>query len=332
MSTSVSISVQNCPLCRGTSSNLFDQRTFRDALVSNRVCLGCGLVYQSPRMSDEDLEAFYEQEYRQLYQNSQEPSPKDLAVQAGRARSLLSFFINGIQSALNIQRSTPSRHLDIGCSAGLLLQGFQTEYHCESVGIEPGDAYRAYAQAQGLEVHATLDTYSQLDLPQTLNVERSMPNGKFDLISLAHVLEHIPNPVEYLAALRQEWLTADGWLLVEVPNLYGHDCFEIAHLTSFSPHTLEQTLQQAGFRIQALETHGRPRSELIPLYITALARPDESSVPADPVVDRRATSAELIRPENGVRRKRKVAMFRSKIVTRLFPRKAWLPVVDIISV
>ena len=66
----------NCPLCASTRSILFDQRSFRQVLVSNRACLECGLVYQSPRMSDQDLEAFYEEEYRQVYQGSQEPSPR----------------------------------------------------------------------------------------------------------------------------------------------------------------------------------------------------------------------------------------------------------------
>jgi hypothetical protein len=309
----MSISVQNCPLCSGTSSTLFDQRTFRGTLVSNRLCLECGLVYQSPRMSEPQLEAFYEQEYRQLYQDSQEPSPKDLAAQAGRAQSLASFFEDAVTKSVFPDHQSPitnhkflNRHLDVGCSAGLLLQRFQAEYHYEPVGVEPGTAYRIYAQAHGLTVYPNLP-----DL-------KTKPEARFDLISLAHVLEHLPNPVEFLGMLRQEWLTADGWLLVEVPNLYGHDCFEIAHLVSFSPHALEQTLQKAGFRIKARLVHGRPRSELIPLYITVLAQlTTDEHTPA---------AGGGVTPEHGVRRKRKAAMFRRKLVTRLFPRKAWLPI------
>ncbi len=97
---------------------------------------------------------------------------------------------------------------------------------------------------------------------------------RFDLISLAHVLEHIANPVQYLAGLRQNWLTEEGSLLVEVPNLYCHDSFEVAHLVAYSPHSLTQTLQQAGFEIVVFVQHGRPRSSILPLYLTVLARPD----------------------------------------------------------
>ena len=209
-------------------------------------------------MSDAELDAFYQQEYRQLYQGSPGPSPKDLAVQVDRAGVLVSFaqgLIPRIES-----------HLDIGCSAGLLLQGFQHAYGCRSVGVEPGTAYREYVQAQGLTVFASLD-----DLPPT----------RFDLVSLAHVLEHIPDPRAYLARLRQEWLAQTGWLLVEVPNLYGHDCFEPAHLVSYSPHTLEQMLKQAGFQVRACDIHGRPRSAILPLYITVLAQPLDSGLSPD---------------------------------------------------
>jgi hypothetical protein len=131
-----------------------------------------------------------------------------------------------------------------------------------------------------------------------------------DLISLAHVLEHLSNPVGYLTYLREKHLTAAGWLLLEVPNLYCHDSFEIAHLVSFSAHTLRQTVQKACFEVVKLEAHGRPRSELLPLYLTVLARPGQSTG--------------VIRPEKSVARKRQLGMFRRRVLQKLFPKKAWL--------
>jgi len=80
-----------------------------------------------------------------------------------------------------------------------------------------------------LTVYPSLDDLGQAD------------GGRFDLVSMAHVLEHIPNPVEYLSDLRERYLTPDGWLLIEVPNLYAHDSFEIAHSIAFSSHTLRET-------------------------------------------------------------------------------------------
>jgi trans-aconitate methyltransferase len=296
------VTVQICPLCNSHDNNAFDTRPFRGQQVTNQICSNCGLVYQSPRMSEEELAGFYAQEYRLLYQGSEGPVSKDLVVQAARAEAFIAF----------IKHKVPiiARHLDIGCSAGLLLQHIQSAYNCQSVGIEPGTAYRQHAQANGLNVFASIQ-----ELLQSSEWSQAAP---FDLISMAHVLEHLPDPIRYLSDLRQQLLAENGWLLVEVPNLYGHDCFEAAHMVSYSPHTLAQVLQQARYEIHLQEAHGRPRSQSIALYITAL-----STVAAG---INQQTSPHVPIPEYGVRRKRRTAMLRRKLVTRLFPKRAWLPV------
>jgi len=286
--------VQSCPLCGGEQFRLFDQRTFRGLAVTNRICGTCGLVYQSPRMTEPELGVFYKIEYRRLYQGEQGPDAKDLAVQGGRAEALLAFCQGRLPAV--------KRHLDIGCSAGLLLQRFRQAYSCRSTGVEPGAAYREYAQGQGLKVYAGLDE---------VTVKKST---RFDLVSMAHVLEHLPYPVDYLVNLRQNLLRPAGWLLVEVPNLYAHDSFEVAHLVSYSIHTLRQVLGKAGFEIVALEQHGRPRSRLLPLYVTALARPAEGPAPTQ------------ILSDGGVRFKRSWGMARRWLLERLLPRQAWLPI------
>jgi 2-polyprenyl-3-methyl-5-hydroxy-6-metoxy-1,4-benzoquinol methylase len=337
----VPATVQHCPLCHSEHSAAFDQRLFHDQPVYNRLCLECGLVFQSPRMTEEELAAFYQQEYRTLYQGDQGPNPKDLAVQAGRAAELVRFF----QSAAEASRPTTNEqlsyrsdvatavhsHLDIGCSAGLLMQGLQKAYNCRTTGIEPGTAYREYAQAQGLAVYATLDELAaRFDLeavkPSTVPVGYNQGRTstadihRFDLISMAHVLEHLPDPLVYLANLRRQWLAPGGWLLIETPNLYGHDCFEIAHLVSYSPHTLKQMLAQAGFRVLSISVHGRPRSNILPLYITLLAQPDEMSLTSG------ETNSHEVAKESNVRWKRRTAMLRRTLLTRIFPQKAWLPI------
>ena len=285
--------VSFCPLCGSGHSAHFDRRTFRGQPVVNRLCQSCGLVYQSPRMHEAELGVFYEAEYRQLYQGGEGPDAKDLSVQSRRAEALLAFCKD--------QLPPVKRHLDIGCSAGLLLQHFQAAYGCQAIGIEPGAAYRQYARHQGLTVFASLDEFKSLEME------------RFDLVSMAHVLEHLPDPLGYLEGVRKNLLESRGWLLVEVPNLYAHNSFEVAHLVSYSAHTLRQTLGKAGFEVTALEAHGRPRSRLLPLYLTALARPLE-----------KPTSFQ-VQPESRVRLKRWWGMSRRRVLERLFPRQAWLP-------
>jgi 2-polyprenyl-3-methyl-5-hydroxy-6-metoxy-1,4-benzoquinol methylase len=282
--------VTHCPLCHSDRSRPFDRRDFRGQTVTNRLCRNCGLVYQSPRMTEAESAEFYAAEYRKMYQGGEGPNAKDLAVQRARANSLYEF------TRRYVERVT--RHLDIGCSSGLLLQKFRDGFGSQPAGVEPGDAYRLHARAAGLPVHASLDELKG--------------EAPFDLISMAHVLEHLPDPVGYLANLRETLLAPGGVLLLEVPNLYAHDSFETAHLLSFSARTLAAAVEQAGYEIVRMEAHGRPRSTIIPFYLTVLARPRPAS-----------SRTVRLRREKLVALKRRLGLLRVRALSRLFPKKAW---------
>lgn len=286
--------VQHCPLCGGERSSLFDRRLFRGHEVINCLCENCGLVYQSPRMTEAESVAFYAREYRLLYEGSADPTTRNTSVQRARAESLAAFAQPHIQKL--------ARHLDIGCSLGILLQRFEDTYHCQPVGIEPGEAHRDYARKAALTIYATLEELEKHE------------KDRFDLVSMSHVLEHLPDPVEYLMHLREKILSPGGWLLLEVPNLYAHDSFEIAHIVSYSTHTLAQTVRKAGFYIRKLERHGRPRSNIIPYYLTLLAQPASKTC-----------QISGLRPEKCVRLKRQLGMLRRRILSRCFPSQAWIP-------
>lgn len=283
--------VNSCPLCSSSKSAVFDQRQFRGQLVTNVICQGCGFVYQSPRMTPTESRAFYEAEYRLLYQGQEGPNPKDLAVQAARAQVTLGFIEQQVKSCTRI--------LDIGCSTGIWLLKLKEHYQAQAIGIEPGNTYRQYAQSTGLEVYPSLEELQNAGLPG------------FDMVSMMHVLEHLPNPVVYLRDLREKQLNSHGWLLLEVPNLYAHDCFEIAHLTAFSRHTLVQVVEQAGYHVVQLRAHGLPLSRLIPLYITLLAQPNILTQVA-------------VKPDHLVRVRRQAGLLHRRVVTRLFRSRAWI--------
>lgn len=285
--------VSLCPLCGHTDSALFDIRLFRGTEVRNRLCHRCGFVFQSPRMTPEELNHFYAHEYRVVYQGDAGPTGKDLMVQTHRAAHAAGLVA---ETKTHIRR-----HLDIGSSAGLLLQAFKTRFNCDITGIEPGEQYRQYAEKQGITTFASLEALEQAGAE------------KFDLVSMMHVLEHLPEPVRSLAEIRENFLEPDGLLLVEVPNLFGHDSFETAHMSAFSPHTLHETLKQAGYTISGMKAHGVPRSQILPLYLTVLATP----------VNRLPTGSVI--PENFVPLKRRAAMLKRRALQRLRPNAAWLP-------
>lgn len=283
-----------CPLCHSKIFRPFETAIFRDNKVENQICSKCGFVFQNPRMSSEQLNDFYNESYRELYQGQANPTEKDLHIQRERGRHLLEILKGNVRFV--------SKHLDIGSSTGVLLKIVAEYYNCISIGVEPGDAYRKYARGLSFDVYS--------DLQQV----REENSGPFDLISLIHVLEHIPDPVSYLSKLRELFLDQDGYLLIEVPNLFFHDSFEIAHMSAFSKHSLYQTLIKSGYSMVESIAHGFPRSKLIPLYLTILAKPLKIATHIS------------VKPELGVNTKRKLGFFYRRIVQKIFPNWSWVPI------
>ena len=287
--------VGHCPLCGNKRHSQFEAIQDNKHTLTYMLCDTCGLVFQSPRMSDDELKDFYQAEYRRLIQDDVGPTEKDRRVQAGRARNLLKFLLKH----LDLVRS----HLDIGSSAGALLEVIQKIYNCASVGVEPGDAYRTFSQEHGWEVVGDLDEI------------HSKYSESFDLVTMAHVLEHLPDPVDYLRNLREKWMAPGGHLLIEVPNLNGHMALELSHLAAYTTMTLQRLLNRAGYHMKALEAHGHPRSRLIPLYLTALAQVSSEQVP----------SVSYGTNPRGILARRKIGSLWARLVTRLLPGWAWLP-------
>jgi SAM-dependent methyltransferase len=285
----------NCLLCGSEQSSIFARvESFGFPLVYLH-CDQCGLIYQSEEDSQAADPDFYASTYRKIYQATEEPTGKDLWVQQQRAAHLVELL------SVTLPQS-PSRVLDVGASTGVLLKAFQAAFGCAVTGVEPGDAYRAYAEKQGIPMFPSLEALTA-----------SKPE-KFSLVSLIHVLEHLPDPVGALASIRRDLLDKDGYLLLEVPNFYAHDSYELAHLACYTPHTLQEVLRQAGFEPVTVRRHGVPRSAMLNLYTTVVARP----LPDD-------TPKSQVRPEHQVALRRKAGLFYRRAAQKLFPHQAWLP-------
>jgi len=284
-----------CLLCQSEDHTIFESATSFGFPLSYYRCDDCGLVFQYLMDSQAANPDFYAETYRKIYQGDPEPTIKDLVVQKQRAEFLIQFLHDN-------EITDPTRILDIGASSGMLLADFRTAFGAETAGVEPGDAYRAYAEAQGLAMSPSLEALVAAN------------TGRFELISMMHVLEHLPNPVETLRTIRQELLAEGGSLIVEVPNFYAHDSYELAHLSCFTSHTLKEVLKQAGFKVARLKRHGEPRSDLLNLYLLALAVPADTPARVGKVI-----------PERCVRLKRRLAIFYRRLVQKIFPHRAWRP-------
>jgi len=86
--------------------------------------------------------------------------------------------------------------------------------------------------------------------------------GKYDVITLFHVLEHLADPIEFLKNIKA-LLKPEGVLILEVPNVkellldnskeYNDFYWIRAHLNYFDQETLSYALKKAGFKKIALQ-------------------------------------------------------------------------------
>ena len=106
--------------------------------------------------------------------------------------------------------------LDIGCWEGTQLEFFMKEgWQC--TGIELNKRAAAVAESKGIEVH-------QISIRQFFN---TFAARKWDVINVAYLLEHIPEPTDFLIRIK-EFLNEDGIIVVEVPNEFSP--FQLAYL------------------------------------------------------------------------------------------------------
>jgi SAM-dependent methyltransferase len=134
-------------------------------------------------------------------------------------------------------KAGPLRILEIGCGTGsniAMLQQFGTVD-----AVEPDDHARAFAaQRTGLAIKGGY-------LPDV-----ALEDGHYDLIVLLDVLEHIPDDLGALAALRPK-LAPGGRLLLAVPAMpslwSGHDVAH-HHQRRYTAATLEAVVAAAGYR------------------------------------------------------------------------------------
>lgn len=106
--------------------------------------------------------------------------------------------------------NTPIRILDVGCGnhSPTITKLFFPQSHY--TGLDKDPDYNLTAQD-----HQNMDTFIQMDLLHP-DWER-LPDAHYDVIILAHLLEHIPHGEEVLTHLWQK-LKPGGYLYVETPS------------------------------------------------------------------------------------------------------------------
>lgn len=227
-----------CNLCSSREVEIVGEHDRHGAPLPTVICRSCGLVRTDPMPEAAQIEAYYAREYRRSYKGAARPTARRVLRALDVARDRLERLRPHLQGR--------RRALDVGASSGEFLQVLRAA-GISATGIEPNEAYSRWARENlGLEIENT--DWSRADFPP----------GRFDAITLFHVLEHLADPVGALRRLAG-WLAPGGMLAVEVPNIEGtcgspRGRFHFAHLHHFNLVTLAAAGETAGLTVVARHT------------------------------------------------------------------------------
>lgn len=226
-----------CPVCSKVDSNvvfeLSDFQFYTDSAeypkrvdVRVHMCRGCHALYQNPCCSEYGFSVLYSE--AGCSYGSKEGRPGE-QIDWLQQRNLLK---NGMIA------------MDAGCYQGDFLGLMPNNIKKIGVDIDAPAielGRRIYGQEKIEFIHGEFESF----------VYRGEPP---DLITMFHVLEHLPRPVAVLKKLHQ-LSHSETRLIIEVPILENgitndiNGFFSVHHLTHFSRGSLENCFIKAGWRI-----------------------------------------------------------------------------------
>jgi 2-polyprenyl-3-methyl-5-hydroxy-6-metoxy-1,4-benzoquinol methylase len=212
-------------------------------------CDACGLVQVHPVPTPEELSYFYDKEYRTSGFNAcrnEELFPYESLTRLSRGRSIRELV------ARHVSLDGERKVLELGAGLGHNLLAFKEKYPgCELVANE-GDPSCCRCLDK-LEARNVAGYWGDPAVRETI-----AKLGPFDVVILAHVLEHPDRPREFLSWIAPV-LAENGVVVAEVPN----DPIEWVKVSKHSPHvsffdrkTLGELLSRCGADVRFLDTCG----------------------------------------------------------------------------
>jgi len=232
---------KNCPICNSNNFEIFlysRDYFFTGEHFNIYYCTHCGYRFTHPVPDLNTIGKYYKTEKYVSHSDTK----KGLFFKAYQ-------FIKKINlrnkfNLINLYKKE-GKILDYGCGTGDFLSTFK-KVNWNVYGIEPDDDTRTYAS-----------TKNNINISTPGNIN-TFENQYFDVITLWHVLEHIPDLNEKLAAIKRV-LNTSGILVIAVPNSDSFDAKHYGkywaaydlprHLHHFTPDTLSLLLEKHGFEI-----------------------------------------------------------------------------------
>ena len=222
--------LNHCFLCGSSTSCIIHKGVRGGATIDVLRCDKCGLVRLSEVMDEPD--DFY-----------RESGMRDGCAESLEKLRLETKDDDNRRFRFTEKMITNKRVLDFGCGdGGYLLQAKAVA--SESYGVELEASVRAALQKEGFQCY-----------------ERIAEAGQMDVVTMFHVLEHLPNPVKTLQEI-MDHVVPTGMLIVEVPNaddalLSLYQCKAFADFTYWKCHiylytmdTLRLLAKKAGLQVK----------------------------------------------------------------------------------
>jgi len=228
--------VEACPACGGRSRLLVGRKDVYGLPVDNHLCLGCGLVFKDPILSEEATVRYYQRISTRLRGKGDSPAERRelFQLRSGHfARPRFRFVSERIPAL-----EKGDLVLEIGThDGGNLIPWRDAGY--KTLGFDVDEGAFAPGRAAGLDLRA--------GLPGDIRLEEEPK-----LILLSHFVEHLSDPVGQLKAIGR-LLGGGGHLFVEVPglrdigkrDLLGY--FTVEHNLSFDLSSLRTLMAASGF-------------------------------------------------------------------------------------
>jgi SAM-dependent methyltransferase len=187
----------NCPVCGSDDSKFYERVGYKFKFTYVR-CKKCGSVYPNPRplYNRQFVEEAYDHYDSGRWFWNQPGFYEKHAIQFDKEiKEIMKY---------DLKRTAV---LDVGPGVGLFLSS----------------AKKVYPECVGLEISKNLAKIIKDKVGVTVyteNFEAFSPGRKFSCINLSHVIEHVPNPNEWLQKAKS-LLEPDGLLVVDVPNWFS---------------------------------------------------------------------------------------------------------------
>ena len=215
----------------------------------------CGLIWLDPAPVPEDLHLAYHNYFTHSAQadgrSSVAKTFNDILYRCYQVAQFIPSVIFGLKrsredmDSMFLNDVRPGRLLDVGCGAGILLNRMR-QRGWKVDGIDLDKKALNYAKNRfDLDLHCG-------DLAAA-----KFPDNSFDAVTMHHVIEHVPNPVEFLKEARRI-LKPGGRLVMVTPNTKSNGLREFKeywfgldaprHLNLYTPENLADCAGRAGLK------------------------------------------------------------------------------------